>query len=77
VDIEEDCGGGDDDDDNCCSSSSFSDDLNGSEKNEIELLLFFFKELSIADAVKKSPPVIPIRQQTRTTGNANPTRSLL
>jgi hypothetical protein len=76
VDIEEDCGDCGDADDRC-RSSSFCADLYGSEKNKIELVSFLFKELVIADAVKKSSPVMPIRQQARTTGKANPTRSFL
>lgn len=77
VDAEEDGVGGGDDNDDRCSSSSFSAGLDGSEKNKMELVSFLSEELVIADAVKESSPVIPIRQQVRTTANANPTRFFL
>jgi hypothetical protein len=51
--------------------------LDGTGKNKKELVSFLFKELVIAEAVKKSPSVIQIRQQARTTSNGNPTRSYL
>lgn len=79
-DIEGDCTGDGvdvDEDNDPCTIPFFSAGLDGSEKNKRELVSFLFKEVAVADTLKKSHPMIPIIQQERTANNAKPMRLFL